>query len=204
VIDELTVLRLLAVKGRLTPEVLATSVAADLDTARGQLDDYAERGWVTPVPAGFRMTPAGRERCAELQTAERTTTNPVAVEAVYREFLALNTDLKAVITDWQMRGPDQVNDHTDADYDSAVLDRLQALHVAAGPMAERIADTAPRLWHYRNRLDTAAGKVAAGDTAYVARPLIDSYHTVWFELHDELIGLAGKTRAGEAEAGHAG
>jgi pyruvate,orthophosphate dikinase len=34
--------------------------------------------------------------------------------------------------------------------------------------------------------------------------MIDSYHTVWFELHEDLIGLAGLSRADEAAAGRAG
>jgi hypothetical protein len=39
--------------------------------------------------------------------------------------------------------------------------------------------------------------------AWLTRPMVDSHHTVWFELHEELIGLAGRTRAGEAESGRA-
>ena len=31
--------------------------------------------------------------------------------------------------------------------------------------------------------------------------MIDSYHTVWFELHEELIGAAGLTRAGRGLSG---
>jgi pyruvate,orthophosphate dikinase len=31
----------------------------------------------------------------------------------------------------------------------------------------------------------------------------DSYHTIWFELHEELISLMGRTRQGEALAGRA-
>jgi hypothetical protein len=33
--------------------------------------------------------------------------------------------------------------------------------------------------------------------------MIDSFHTVWFELHEDLIGLLGRTRAEEAAAGRA-
>jgi pyruvate,orthophosphate dikinase len=29
----------------------------------------------------------------------------------------------------------------------------------------------------------------------LAAPLKDSYHTVWFELHEELIILSGRSRA---------
>jgi pyruvate,orthophosphate dikinase len=37
----------------------------------------------------------------------------------------------------------------------------------------------------------------------VARPIIDSYHTVWFELHEDLMAINGLTRAAEARAGRA-
>jgi pyruvate,orthophosphate dikinase len=37
----------------------------------------------------------------------------------------------------------------------------------------------------------------------MAAPLIDSYHTVWFELHEDLIFLANTTRAEEAAQGRA-
>jgi hypothetical protein len=40
--------------------------------------------------------------------------------------------------------------------------------------------------------------------SWLTRPMVDSYHTVWFELHEEMIGLAGRTRATEAESGSGG
>jgi pyruvate,orthophosphate dikinase len=55
--------------------------------------------------------------------------------------------------------------------------------------------TAPRLAGYGGRLDRAAKHVAAGDHGYVAKIIADSYHTVWFELHEELLGLAGRSRS---------
>ncbi len=45
--------------------------------------------------------------------------------------------------------------------------------------------------------------VNAGDHRYVASPRVDSYHSVWFELHEELILLAGRSRAEEVAAGRA-
>ena len=52
----------------------------------------------------------------------------------------------------------------------------------------------PRLSAYSAKLSAALDKIKAGDTAWLTRPLIDSYHTVWFELHEELIGAVGLTR----------
>ena len=53
------------------------------------------------------------------------------------------------------------------------------------------------------RLDQALGKIRSGDVSYIAAPDRDSYHTAWFELHQDLIGLAGTTRQKEAAAGRA-
>jgi hypothetical protein len=37
----------------------------------------------------------------------------------------------------------------------------------------------------------SAPTVASGETIWLTRPIIDSYHTVWFELHEELIAATG-------------
>jgi hypothetical protein len=51
------------------------------------------------------------------------------------------------------------------------------------------------------RFADALEAVRGGDNTMFGRPLGDSYHTVWFELHEELIALSGRTRAEEAAAG---
>ena len=56
---------------------------------------------------------------------------------------------------------------------------------------------------YRSRLSSALEQARAGDGRYVASPRVDSYHGIWFELHEDLIGLAGRTREAEVEAGRA-
>jgi pyruvate,orthophosphate dikinase len=42
-----------------------------------------------------------------------------------------------------------------------------------------------------------------GDNRFVASPRVDSYHGIWFELHEDLILLAGRNRADEVAAGRA-
>lgn len=46
-------------------------------------------------------------------------------------------------------------------------------------------------------------KINEGDHAWVARPIMDSYHTVWFQLHEDLIALCCLTRAKEVASGRA-
>jgi hypothetical protein len=102
-----------------------------------------------------------------------------------------------------MKAPDEPNDHTDADYDSQVVEKLVALHSRFGPWLERLSEVNPRLAVYATRFDSAIAAVQGGDNSFIARPIADSYHTVWFELHEVLIGLLGRDRAGEAAAGRA-
>jgi pyruvate,orthophosphate dikinase len=59
---------------------------------------------------------------------------------------------------------------------------------------QRLAALSPRLGAYGARLARAAGRIAAGDHVYVAKVIADSYHTVWFELHEDLLSLAGLAR----------
>ena len=90
-----------------------------------------------------------------------------------------------------------------ADYDAAVLARLDAIHARVVPIVQGVAEHLPRLASYAAKLDAAHRKILRGQRIWLTRPIIDSYHTVWFELHEELIVACGLTRRGEAEAGHA-
>jgi hypothetical protein len=71
------------------------------------------------------------------------------------------------------------------------------------PIVDAAAAQLARLNTYAAKLAAALGKVKAGDTAWLTRPLIDSYHTVWFELHEELIVAVGLTREEAARSGDA-
>ena len=199
--DELTILRLLIFKGRVSREAIATSLDIDSPTVQAALDGFVEARLVASTPMGYRITPHGRERCTELVAAERRSIDASIVKEIYETFTEHNGELKAIITDWQLRGAAEPNDHTDGEYDRAVFERLLTLHQQVLPLLDRIGTVAPRLGHYKSRLANAADAVAAGDHSFVSRPIVDSYHTLWFELHEDLIGLAGLTRAAEAAAG---
>ena len=113
--------------------------------------------------------------------------------------------MKSIVTAWQLRDVDAqvINDHTDADYDREVVERLAALHANAVAWLVPLEAQASLLAGYHARLDRAAEQAIAGDGRFVASPRVDSYHGAWFELHEELIQLAGRTRADEVAAGRA-
>lgn len=198
---ELTILLAARMKGRLSPELAAACAGTDVETATGVMSELRDAGLLKGEPS-VRLTPEGRERMTELVEEERKTVDQTALTALYEEFDDHNNLLKQVITDWQLRDG-APNDHTDATYDGGVIDRLTALDENFLPLVDRMAAAAPRLANYRPRFTNAIEQIRAGDTGFVARPIADSYHTVWFELHEELIGLLGLSRAEEAAAGRA-
>ena len=101
-------------------------------------------------------------------------------------------------------GEQVVNDHTDRAYDAAVVVRLgDDIHPRVLAVVEQVSAAAPRLARYGDRLAAALEALKQGDAQMMAHPLRDSYHTVWFELHEELIRLSGRDRASEAAAGRA-
>ncbi|MFD7008487.1 hypothetical protein [Rhodococcus jostii] len=198
---ELAILQAARLKGRLGAELAAQSVGVDVETAATELTALRDAGYFKGDPQ-VRLTPEGRTRLSELAASERTTIDHEAMMRLYHEFDQHNTALKEIISDWQMKGG-APNDHTDITYDHSVLDRLTALDEGFQPLVQRMAAIAGRLSNYRRRFRNAIEQIQAGDTGFVARPIADSYHTVWFEFHEELIGLLGLSREEEAAAGRA-
>ena len=204
-------LRTLALKGMATTDAIAAAALATPEAAAAALADLLAAEQVSIGPGDrYLLTPAGTASVDASYTAEAVSAGP-AIEPVFARFDELNLRFKRVVTDWQMRPPpgdpdgDPVlNDHTDEDYDAAVLAALEAeVHTGIRSVLATIATGVPRLAAYELRLGEAMAAIASGDTQMVASPLRDSYHTIWFELHEELIRLTGRNRADEAAAGRA-
>jgi pyruvate,orthophosphate dikinase len=84
-----------------------------------------------------------------------------------------------------------------------VLGTLAGVHQDATEWMSSLSHPPPGLRVYLLRLERALASSRGGDGRFVASPRVDSYHGVWFELHEELILLAGRNRADEAAAGRA-
>lgn len=198
---ELKVLQAVRLKGRAGPAEIAATTNEDA-AAVGEAVNAAIKAGFLLEGRSLRLSPEGRTRLSELLAAERSKANNAAVEAAYDNFRGVNSDFKALVTDWQLKNG-QPNAHDDTEYDSVVLARLAVIHERALPIINAVVAEIPRLAAYPDKLGSALAKVQSGETAWLTRPMIDSYHTVWFELHEELIQAAGLTRESEAQAGHA-
>jgi hypothetical protein len=64
-----------------------------------------------------------------------------------------------------------------------------------------LAELLDRFGDYGGRFATALSRVQGGDLDWFTRPMIESYHTVWFELHENLLATLGIQRAMEQAAG---
>jgi hypothetical protein len=175
------------------------------------------------VAAGWSLTPAGRVEGVGRLTDELAATGArPAVEAAYDAFLAQNQRFLQVCTDWQLRPAEaasvpapargrlargraaaaepaangmRLNDHTDAAYDHGVVAELRAIDGAVRLVCADLAHALARFGTYGERFGRALRHVEAGETDWFTRPVLDSYHTVWFELHEDLLATLGLDRS---------
>jgi len=192
-IGRLDVLRALALKGMGGIDAIAHSLQTDEAAVEAVLAEVGEL--VTSNALGLMLTPEARTWLDGALADERSAVDQAPFNDMYERFLVFNRDFKVLVTEWQT-GPQ----------DTAALATttaaLQALHDAFAPMVDESIAHAPRLCPYGPRFEQALAAFAAGDVSMLASPLKDSYHTVWFEYHEELIHLGGRNRADEEAAGH--
>ncbi|WP_454561034.1 MarR family transcriptional regulator [Mycobacterium haemophilum] len=198
---ELTVLQAVRLKGRVSPAGLAATLDDDHVELAKIVEQLTAAGLLVEGTT-LRISPTGRARLNALLDKERKGIDVAALAAIYREFRSVNLDFKALATDWQVK--DGIpNTHEDPEYDAGIVARLDAVHERVVPIIEAAATRLPRLNAYLTKLRAALDNVHAGQIAWLTKPLIDSYHTVWFELHEELILAAGLTREEAARSGDA-
>jgi DNA-binding MarR family transcriptional regulator len=203
-VTELGVLQAVRLKGRVRPADLAATLGAELSDITAIVERLSASGLLV-TGATVQISGSGRAALQELLAEERAGIDPTAITAAYNAFRDVNTEFKSLVTDWQLKGgPNGTpNTHDDAEYDAAILARLDDVHARVTPIIKKAAAQLTRLTAYSAKLSAALDKVKAGETAWLTRPLIDSYHTVWFELHEELINAVGLTREEAARSGDA-
>jgi pyruvate,orthophosphate dikinase len=163
-------------------------------------------GGLVELSAGLlRLTGDGKAKGQELIAADARQWGTEQAQAAVEDFHGLDLRMKEAVTAWQLRevgGAQVLNDHSDADYDAKVLAQIAHLHNDAEAWLSSMRGPS-QLGRYLERLIRSIKLVSEGDHRFVASPRVDSYHSIWFELHEELILLAGRTRDEEAAAGRA-
>ena len=202
---QLLVLHALRLKGFADTDVVAGAVGLPPDEVGAIAGELASSELVQRRDgklAGWSLTKAGRvEHAARVAAELEESGQRPAVADAYGSFLDANGDMLATCTAWQLRdegGAQVVNDHSDHSWDEAVLGRLQELDRRVQPVLSLLDGSLDRFGGYRGRFAVALANVLDGQLEWFTKPVIDSYHTVWFELHEDLLCTLGIERASEA------
>jgi len=194
------------VEDRLLHELRVRGTAPDPGEGSGDrtvADDLVGRGFAIRRRSVLMLTPAGRAEadvrfCLAGTPGTPGTPEEQAVRAAYDRFLPLNRALIQICNDWQVRAGGVTNDHQDPVYDWSVIDRLVAHDSATGPVLRSLGRQVSRFAQYRERLRGARRHVEADEHDWLLSPRIDSYHTVWMQLHEDLLLGLGLRRAEES------
>jgi hypothetical protein len=192
------VLHGLAIKKYAGSEAIAELIGLPAERVSRIIQDGVVRGTVIDVGGKFSVAPAAR---VSLQANYSRFYGALRANEVFRaaylRFEKINIDLKALITDWQtlkIGGRIVPNDHSDSAYDDRILERLAKLNEGAQRIVAALAKELPRMATYGGKLEAALEKAESGEVKWVSDAKIDSYHTVWFELHEDLLCLMGEQR----------
>lgn len=194
--SDLALLMALRTQGLATVPRAAVAAGLDEDTTGSRLSGFVDAGLAKLREgrvSGYMLLPPGASRLDELLADEGLRTHEPLCDA-YDRFMQLNSRVLKVCSQWQLRDDDVPNDHSDASYDAEVIERLCELHRRSTKCAVAIAGCAPRYSAYGARLDACVERLKAGDHAAFTAVMAESYHTVWFELHQDLLLTLGRER----------
>jgi hypothetical protein len=205
---ELLALLTLRLRGFVDIEALAERWAMTPEVTADVLGWLAHTGFATRRDGrftGWCLTTAGRiegERRL-LVELEAHAAGP-AVRDAYERFRAQNADFLALCTRWHVRcidGRQVPNDHDDPVEDERCIDELARLHERIEPVVADLSRALARFGCYRPRLTAAVRRVRRGEREWFTAPSVDSYHTVWFELHENLLATLNLDRSSEPRIG---
>jgi hypothetical protein len=197
------VLHGLKLKGFAEAEALSSCIGVKAAAVTSALNALQAEGLVIHRDgriSGFALTSSGRVAHNELLAADVQASGQQALlHSNYESFLPLNAELLAVCTAWQVVDIENnvLNDHADAAYDQGVISRLGMINQRVLPITAALESGLSRFGCYQARFDVSLVRVQAGEREYFAKPIIDSFHTVWMELHEDLLKSLNIDRASE-------
>ena len=179
------------------------AAAAEVAAARSRLLEH-----LTPPTfdglsdlAGWTLTDAGRqedERQLRVELDEQAERADVAGE--HAEFVRLNTRFERghqLAASSDAMGPDGGERPHRSPLGRPRARRFGRL---GRPLVDRLAGVLARFDGYADRFDVAMSRVEDGQRSWVTGTDVDSCHTVWFQLHEDLLATLGLERGrGAAE-----
>lgn len=128
-------------------------------------------------------TDAGERRLDELCRSRFDPTERDRLREVLDRFEELDDRLKALASDWQ------------ESREAALVADLGDLHEDVESLFAGLDDGVADAYRpYLADLSAARAALADGEEAYFTSTEVDSYHEVWFDLHDDLLRTLGAGR----------
>jgi hypothetical protein len=182
--DELLVL--LTVKGAAGVTSLSNAVGLHENYVLTALERLRQQGLIVLRQYGtvsrYVCSRYGTARVARTIVPHYSEAYPIARrQALYQRFTEVNLRFKEVVTSIQLESVGQ-----------GALSWKSIMALARiNSEARDILDTMSNLGHryigYMRRLGRAHAKIEQGNLSYLAASEVDSYHSIWFEWHEDLI-----------------
>ncbi|MGB7411097.1 MAG: hypothetical protein WA910_08135 [Sphingopyxis granuli] len=115
-----------------------------------------------------------------------------ARDEIIRQFRPLDREVKLLAAKWQ--NADARNDWEEK---VAVIEKLSALQQKTLSFISRYRSQLPNLSEFGAKLGKALAHVLEGETDFVVGVRCPSYHTVWFEMHEDLLRTLQRERDAE-------
>jgi hypothetical protein len=188
----------LAIKRLGTVEAVAELIGMPVEQVAVVLTDAVATRRAIEVNGAYTLTPLAK---VALEGRYRLHYSSLRADpgfaAAFEQFERLNHSLKHTITQWQtveVGGVRMANDHSDESYDAAIIDRLGAIHEEVDRILTSLSRRLLRLRVYADKLLFALEAAERGDPQWVSDVRRPSYHTVWFEMHEDLLRIMGRVR----------
>lgn len=187
-----------ALKRHAPPSAIAGLIGLPEDRVTALLGEAVATGRAIEAKGGYALTPLARLALEGRYSGHfgDVRSDPDFVTP-YQTFERINVQLKQAITDWQtisIGGAKVANDHSDKAHDAAVIDRIGQIHEQVEPVLAALAKRVPRLAVYPKKLLEALEAAEDGDHQWISDIRRESYHTIWFELHEDLLRIMGRER----------
>lgn len=140
---------------------------------------------------GWILTEAGKERDVELlrEDVEGSEVRRV-LEATANNFESVNSRFVHLISQWQLQ-----SSSCGSDISSGVARELAEIAKTLSDLMAELVENLPRFGRYPSQFSTALEKARSGETQWIAGVGRLSCHTVWAELHEDLLSSLGRDRS---------
>jgi hypothetical protein len=187
-------LRLLGFAGT---EAIADRYGLDTRDVERLLIDAGAKGWLLRSSfgdtRGWSLTVAGRTENERLLAEElKSAGGKVAVTDVHAKFVPLNADVVEACSRLQLHWLSEGNQRRNG-IDEKTRQTFTRALASLRDLEVRLTAVLPRFSGYTKRLERALAN-AATEPAWLVATDLDSFHRIWFELHEDLIATLGIPR----------